>query len=52
MKSGFKIAAIVLSLTLVVIGCQTTSQGSKTYTRGQAQTARCGSGSKPSPRLF
>jgi len=39
MKSGFKIAAIVLSLTLVVIGCQTTSQGSKTYTRGQAQTA-------------
>ena len=39
MKKGFKIAAIVLSLALVMIGCQTTSQGSKTYTRGQAQQA-------------
>ena len=39
MKSGLNILAIVLSLTLLVIGCQTTSQGSKTYTRQQAQQA-------------
>ncbi len=39
MKSGLKILAIVLALTLVMIGCQTTGQGSRTYTRGQAQQA-------------
>lgn len=39
MKSGSNIAAIVLSLTLLMIGCQTTGQGGKTYTRQQAQQA-------------
>lgn len=38
MKSGLKLITLILSLTLVVIGCQTTSQGSKTYTRQQAQS--------------
>jgi outer membrane lipoprotein SlyB len=39
MKSGLKILAIALALALVFTGCQTTSQGSKTYSRGQAQQA-------------
>ena len=39
MKSGLKLITLILSLTLVMIGCQTTSQGSKTYTRQQAQRA-------------
>ena len=39
MKSGLKFLVLILSLTLIVIGCQTTSQGSKTYTRQQAQRA-------------
>jgi outer membrane lipoprotein SlyB len=30
---------VVLLLTFVMAGCQSASQGSKTYTRGQAQTA-------------
>lgn len=29
----------LLFMVLTIFGCQTTSQGSKTYTRGQAQTA-------------
>ena len=39
MKPRLNIAAIVISLTLIMIGCQTSSQGSKTYTRQQAQQA-------------
>lgn len=39
MKSGLKLITLILTLTLVMIGCQTTSQGSKTYTRQQAQRA-------------
>jgi outer membrane lipoprotein SlyB len=39
MKSGLKLLILILSLTLIVVGCQTTSQGSKTYTRQQAQRA-------------
>jgi len=39
MKSTLKILVIVLSLTLVMFGCQTTGQGGRTYTRGQAQQA-------------
>jgi outer membrane lipoprotein SlyB len=30
---------VALLVTFVMAGCDTTSQGSKTYTRGQAQTA-------------
>jgi len=39
MRSGLKMIIVVLFLASVTMGCQTTSQGSKTYTRGQAQTA-------------
>lgn len=39
MKTGFRIVMVVFFLTSIIVGCQTTSQGSKTYTRGQAQTA-------------
>ena len=39
MKKGFRIVMVVFFLTSIIVGCQTTSQGSKTYTRGQAQTA-------------
>ena len=39
MKTGLKIVVVAFLLTFVMAGCQSTSQGSKTYTRGQAQTA-------------
>ena len=39
MKTGLRILGVVLLLAFVVAGCDTTSQGSKTYTRGQAQTS-------------
>lgn len=35
MKSGFNIAAVMLSLTLVMVGCETT--GTATYSRQQTQ---------------
>jgi len=36
--TGFFPKLAILSVLLAIVGCQT-SQGSKTYTRGQAQTA-------------
>ena len=39
MKTDLKIVVVAFLLTFVMAGCQSTSQGSKTYTRGQAQTA-------------
>ena len=39
MKTGLRMLVVVLLLAFVMVGCDTTSQGSKTYTRGQAQTA-------------
>ncbi len=39
MKTDLKIVVVAFLLTFVMTGCQSTSQGSKTYTRGQAQTA-------------
>jgi len=39
MKLRLRILFLVLSLALVMVGCSTSSQGSKTYTRGQAQKA-------------
>jgi len=32
-------AALLVGASMLMTGCQTTSQGSKTYTRGEAQTA-------------
>jgi len=39
MKTGLRIVVVALLVTFVMAGCDTTSKGSKTYTRGQAQTA-------------
>jgi len=39
MKKCTYFAALITGLALLNTGCETTNQGSKTYTRGQAQTA-------------